>query len=46
MKIFVGKQFYYNSLKVFGTPKERDVENAQFILHFANEEEGEQMIPK
>ncbi len=41
-----GKQFYYNSLKVFGTPKERDVENAQFILHFANEEEGEQMIPK
>jgi len=41
-----GKQFYYNSLKVFGTPKERDVENAQFILHFANEEEGEKMIPK
>ncbi len=41
-----GKQFYYNSLKVFGTPKERDVENARFILHFANEEEGEKMIPK
>ncbi len=33
-----GKQFYYNSLKVFGTPKERDVENARFILHFADEE--------
>ncbi len=29
-----GKNFYYNSLKVFGTPKERDVENARFILHF------------
>ena len=41
-----GKQFYYNSLKVFGTPKERDVENARFILHFDNEEEGEKMIPK
>jgi uncharacterized protein (TIGR02421 family) len=38
-----GKQFYYNSLKVFGTPKERDVENARFILHFADEQEGEKM---
>lgn len=34
-----GREFYYNSLKVFGTPTERDVENARFILHF--EEEGE-----
>lgn len=33
-----GKQFYYNSLKVFGTPKERDVENARFILHFADDD--------
>ncbi|MEP0264329.1 flavohemoglobin expression-modulating QEGLA motif protein [Dokdonia sp.] len=41
-----GKKFYYNNLKVFGTPKERDVENARFILHFANEEEGDDMIPK
>ncbi len=32
-----GKNFYYNSLKVFGTPKERDVENARFILHFKDE---------
>lgn len=32
-----GKQFYYNSLKVFGTPKERDVENARFILHFGDD---------
>lgn len=35
-----GKQFYYNSLKVFGTPKERDVENARFILHFEDEDKG------
>jgi len=41
-----GKQFYYNSLKVFGTPKERDVENAQFILHFADEDEREKMEKK
>lgn len=33
-----GKQFYYNSLKVFGTPKEKDVENARFILHFADDD--------
>jgi len=38
-----GKQFYYSSLKVFGTPKERDVENARFILHFSDEDEGEKM---
>ena len=31
------KKFYYNNLKVFGTPKQRDVENAQFILHFSEE---------
>ncbi|RMB60513.1 DUF1704 domain-containing protein [Dokdonia sinensis] len=41
-----GKQFYYSSLKVFGTPKERDVENARFILHFKDEDEGEKMINK
>ncbi|MEW7292003.1 flavohemoglobin expression-modulating QEGLA motif protein [Aquimarina sp. 2304DJ70-9] len=35
--IGAGKKFYYNSLKVFGTPKERDVENARFILHFEDE---------
>ncbi len=35
--IGTGKSFYYNSLKVFGTPKERDVENARFILHFEDE---------
>ncbi len=41
-----GKNFYYNSLKVFGTPKERDVENARFILHFEDEPMPESMIKK
>jgi len=30
-------KFYYNSLRVYGTPRERDVENARFILHFDDE---------
>ncbi|MGB5652463.1 MAG: flavohemoglobin expression-modulating QEGLA motif protein [Robiginitalea sp.] len=29
-----GKDFYYNSLRVYGTPTDRDVQNARFILHF------------
>lgn len=33
------KRFYYNSLRVYGTPRERDVENARFILHFEDEPE-------
>lgn len=41
-----GKQFYYNSLKVFGTPKERDVENARFILHFADDDGDADFEPK
>jgi len=32
-----GKRFYYNSLSVYGTPTEKDVQNAQFILHFEDE---------
>lgn len=32
-----GKDFYYNSLRVYGSPTERDVQNAKFILHFADE---------
>ncbi len=32
-----GKKFYYNSLRVYGTPTERDVQNARFILHFTDE---------
>ncbi|WP_282079058.1 flavohemoglobin expression-modulating QEGLA motif protein [Aquimarina algiphila] len=41
-----GKNFYYNSLKVFGTPKERDVENARFILHFEDENNTNTTINK
>ncbi|MGW9686359.1 flavohemoglobin expression-modulating QEGLA motif protein [Flagellimonas sp. 2504JD1-5] len=32
-----GKKFYYNSLRIYGTPTERDVQNARFILHFEDE---------
>ncbi len=44
--IGTGKKFYYNSLKVFGTPKERDVENARFILHFADEPSTNNFVKK
>ena len=27
------KKFYYNSLRVYGSPTEKDVQNARFILH-------------
>ncbi len=40
------KTFFYNSLRVFGTPKERDVKNAKFILHFHKEEDAEEMVPR
>ncbi|WP_415374648.1 flavohemoglobin expression-modulating QEGLA motif protein [Patiriisocius sp. Uisw_017] len=30
-------KFYYNCLKSFGTPNDKDVENAKFILHFKDE---------
>lgn len=36
-----GSKFYYNSLKSFGTPTEKDVENARFILHFEDEYDQE-----
>ncbi|NNF19955.1 MAG: DUF1704 domain-containing protein [Flavobacteriaceae bacterium] len=32
-----GRKFYYNSLRVYGTPTEKDVQNAKFILHFEND---------
>ncbi len=41
-----GKKFYYNSLHSFGTPTEKDVENANFILHFDDDEDKEQFQPK
>jgi len=31
------REFHYNSLRVFGTPTEKDVQNARFILHFPDE---------
>ncbi|HER39847.1 MAG TPA: DUF1704 domain-containing protein, partial [Salinimicrobium catena] len=40
------KKFFYNSLRVFGTPQEKDVKNAKFILHFHKEEDAEEMIPR
>ncbi len=41
-----GKKFFYNSLRVFGTPTEKDVKNAKFILHFHKEEDAEEMVPR
>ncbi|MGJ8666032.1 MAG: flavohemoglobin expression-modulating QEGLA motif protein [Patiriisocius sp.] len=40
-----GSKFYYNALKGFGTPTDKDVENAKFILHFIDEEYDTEMIP-
>ena len=40
------KKFFYNSLRVFGTPTEKDVKNAKFILHFHKEEDAEEMVPR
>lgn len=41
-----GKKFYYNSLRSFGTPTEKDVENAKFILHFEDDSDAEHFTPK
>ena len=40
------KKFYYNSLRVYGTPTEKDVQNARFILHVADEPDTEDMEKK
>ncbi|NAS13152.1 flavohemoglobin expression-modulating QEGLA motif protein [Poritiphilus flavus] len=32
------KDFYYNSLRVYGTPTEKDVQNAKYILHYEDEQ--------
>ncbi|MBC2845149.1 flavohemoglobin expression-modulating QEGLA motif protein [Winogradskyella flava] len=40
-----GRKFYFNSLKSFGTPTEKDIENAKFILRFDNSEFNEEMLP-
>ncbi|GAA4243293.1 flavohemoglobin expression-modulating QEGLA motif protein [Winogradskyella damuponensis] len=41
-----GRKFYFNSLKSFGTPTEKDIENAKFILRFDDSEFDEQMLAK
>ncbi len=40
-----GRKFYYNSLKSFGTPTEKDIENAKFILRFDDSEFDEDLLP-
>ncbi len=44
----IGKaeKFYYNSLRSFGTPTEKDVDNAKFILHFNEEVDSNKSKPK
>lgn len=41
-----GHKFYFNSLKSFGTPTDKDVANAQFILHFEDPDLDEEMVAK
>lgn len=41
-----GRKFYYNALKSFGTPTDKDVANARFILHFTDEDFDPEMTPK
>jgi uncharacterized protein (TIGR02421 family) len=40
-----GRKFYFNSLKSFGTPTEKDINNAKFILRFDDSEFNEEMLP-
>jgi len=40
-----GRKFYFNSLKSFGTPTEKDIDNAKFILRFDDSEFDEEMLP-
>jgi uncharacterized protein (TIGR02421 family) len=40
-----GRKFYFNSLKSFGTPTEKDLENATFILRFDDSDFNEEMLP-
>lgn len=38
------KKFFYNSLRLYGAPKDSDVQNAKFILHFKNHEKEDPKI--
>ncbi|HPF10168.1 MAG TPA: DUF1704 domain-containing protein [Flavobacteriaceae bacterium] len=40
-----GEKFYFNVLKSFGTPTDKDVENARFILHFKDEPFNQELFP-
>ncbi len=40
-----GRKFYYNSLKSFGTPTEKEIDNATFILRFDDSDFNEEMLP-
>lgn len=40
-----GRKFYFNSLKSFGTPTEKDIDNAKFILRFDDSEFREDLLP-
>jgi uncharacterized protein (TIGR02421 family) len=40
-----GRKFYYNSLKSFGTPTEKEIDNAKFILRFDDSDFDEEMLP-
>ncbi|MEM9143010.1 MAG: flavohemoglobin expression-modulating QEGLA motif protein [Bacteroidota bacterium] len=41
--IGLDKAFHYNSLRVYGSPTEKDVQNARFILHFRDEPPSQDM---
>lgn len=40
-----GRKFYFNGLKSFGTPTDKDVDNAKFILHFDDDDYDSEMLP-
>ena len=40
-----GRKFYFNSLKSFGTPTEKDIDNAKFILRFDESDFEEELLP-
>ncbi|WP_298901946.1 flavohemoglobin expression-modulating QEGLA motif protein [uncultured Psychroserpens sp.] len=40
-----GRKFYFNSLKSFGTPTEKEIDNAKFILRFDDSDFDEEMLP-
>lgn len=38
------KKFFYNSLRLYGAPKERDVQNAKFIIHFKSQDQEDPKV--